>query len=41
MFLAHFSNTPLNTVLDWDIEQIFYWSQEAVKMHNFLNTPAK
>lgn len=40
MFLAHFSNTPLNVLMDMDGKEVIYWHVEAVKLHNKLNTPS-
>lgn len=37
MFLAHFSNTPLNVLLEWPAADIVYWHTEAVKQHNKIN----
>ena len=37
MFLAHFSNTPLNEILNMDTNEIRNWYEVAVKLHNHLN----
>lgn len=39
MFLAHFSNTPLNVLMDMDGSEVSVWHTEAVKLHNKLNKP--
>jgi hypothetical protein len=37
MFLAHFTGTPLGVLLEWDLDDLYYWHVEAVKLHNKLN----
>lgn len=37
MFLAHFSGTPLTELMDWDLEDVTWWYNEAAKLHNKLN----
>lgn len=39
MFLAHFSATPLNVLLDMDIADLCYWYNEANKLHMRMNKP--
>ena len=38
MFLAHFSNTSLNEILEWNLRKIFSWSDRAINLHNKINT---
>lgn len=37
MFLANFSNEPISNLLNWNVDKLFYWYVEAVKLHNELN----
>lgn len=37
MFLAHFSNTPLNVLFEMEIGELCWWHTEAVKLHNKIN----
>jgi len=37
MFLAHFSSTPLPVLLEMDVSDLYWWHNEAVKIHNKLN----
>lgn len=37
MFLSHFSNTPLNVVLEMDAEDLEFWVKEAVSLHKHMN----
>lgn len=37
MFLAHFTGTELDVILNWNITQIYFWHNQAVKLHNQLN----
>ena len=37
MFLAHFSNTPLDVVIEWDSKKINYWYNEAIKLYKEMN----
>ena len=37
MFLAHFSNTPINILFEMDGDDIHYWFVEANKLHEKLN----
>lgn len=37
MFLAHFSNASLDSVLEWDTDKIEFWYEYAVELHNELN----
>lgn len=39
MFLAHFSNTPLTVLFEMDINELRWWYNEAIKLHNKMNTP--
>ncbi len=39
MFLAHYSNTPLNVLMEMDGFEVGYWHTEAIKLHNKLNPP--
>lgn len=37
MFLAHFSNTPLNVLMEMDGAELVWWYHEAVKLHKRMN----
>lgn len=37
MFLAHFSSTGLNVLMEMEVEDLWMWYNEAVKTHNHLN----
>jgi hypothetical protein len=37
MFLAHFSNTPLTDLLEWELPELSYWYIEAEKLHSKIN----
>jgi hypothetical protein len=41
MFLAHFSNTGLDVLLDWKLNKLGVWYERAVKLHNKLNSTEK
>lgn len=38
MFLAHFSNTPLTDLMEWELPDLNWWFNEAQKMHKKINT---
>ena len=38
IFLAHFSNTPLDTLVSYTTKELNYWYKHAVQMHNRLNS---
>lgn len=37
MFAAHFTNTPLNVLMEMDLDELAFWYTEAVELHNELN----
>lgn len=37
MFLAHFSKSGLEEILDWTISKIAFWYEESLNLHNKLN----
>lgn len=37
MFLAHFSHTPLTDLFEMEISDLYWWHNEAVKLHNAMN----
>jgi hypothetical protein len=37
MFLAHFSSTPLNVLMEMPSNELHKWYNEAVKTYNYLN----
>ena len=39
MFLAHFSNTPIPSLMEMDARELNFWHVEAVSLHNKLNRP--
>lgn len=41
MFLAHFSSTPLNVLLEFDGEDLLMWHASAIEVHKQMNTPSK
>lgn len=36
MFLAHYSNTSLETLLEWPVEKLLFWHNQAVELYNEL-----
>lgn len=37
MFLSHFSGSSLPELFEMDVVDIYWWYNEAVKLHNKLN----
>jgi hypothetical protein len=37
MFLAHFSGTPLNVLLDMPSNELREWFDEAMTLHKLMN----
>ena len=37
MFLAHFSGTGLDVLLDMPANELKEWYEEAIKLHNSMN----
>jgi hypothetical protein len=38
MFLAHFSGTPLNVLLEMPSNELRDWFDEAISLHNRMNS---
>jgi len=37
MFLAHFSGDGISSVLEMSLSDIYYWFNEALKLHEKMN----
>lgn len=40
MFLAHFSSTGLDVLLEMEIDELKEWYDAAIKVHKHINTPS-
>lgn len=41
MFLAHFTGTDMQMILNWPVRKILFWYNEAAKLHNKLKPPVE